>query len=234
MTWWTFRPRKKYLAPPPKFPDSLQTPSRPLGPSRPGGPPPPPWDFQLKKSDPPTSWRLELPIPPPHAEKKKLKISETSTKMIDATSDVFSSRHNDGFGYLKAQTRTFNQRRHDRLYLHGPHPRKTMVLNRGLHPLRTMVLKIPTLAPGYRKECRGGCRGGFQDHGSEGADHGSRPWFYEGGDHAGTGDHASSDSMPCFFGENGLSLAAVCNVKHGDDSPPIWSITWAKAAEVMP
>ena len=44
-----------------------------------------------------------------------------------------------------------------------------MVLNHGLHPLRTMVLKIPALAPGYRKEHRSGCRGGFQDHGSEGA-----------------------------------------------------------------
>ena len=44
------------------------------------------------------------------------------------------------------------RRRHDRLYLHGPHPRKTMVLNHGLHPLRTMVLKIPALALGYRKE----------------------------------------------------------------------------------
>ena len=31
-----------------------------------------------------------------------------------------------------------------------------------------MVLKIPTLAPGYRKELRSGCRDGFQDHGSEG------------------------------------------------------------------
>ena len=31
-----------------------------------------------------------------------------------------------------------------------------------------MVLKIPALPPGYRKEHRNGCRGGFQDHGSEG------------------------------------------------------------------
>ena len=31
-----------------------------------------------------------------------------------------------------------------------------------------MVLKIPALAPGYRKEHSGGFRGGFQDHGSEG------------------------------------------------------------------
>ena len=65
---------------------------------------------------------------------------------------------------------TLLRRRHDRLYLHGPHPRKTMVLNHGLHPLRTMVLKIPALAPGYGKEHRSGCRGGFQDHGSEGVE----------------------------------------------------------------
>ena len=38
---------------------------------------------------------------------------------------------------------TLHQRRHDRLYLHGPHPRKTMVWNHGLDPLRTMVLTIP-------------------------------------------------------------------------------------------
>ena len=43
-----------------------------------------------------------------------------------------------------------------------------MVLNHGLRPLKTMVLNIPALAPGYRKEHRSGCRGGFQDHGSEG------------------------------------------------------------------
>ena len=35
-------------------------------------------------------------------------------------------------------------------------------------PVRTMVPKIPALAPGYRKEHRSGCRGEFQDHGSEG------------------------------------------------------------------
>ena len=44
-----FGPEKKYLGPPSKaFPNSLQTPSRPLGPSPPGNPAPPPpsWDFQ--------------------------------------------------------------------------------------------------------------------------------------------------------------------------------------------
>ena len=70
---------------------------------------------------------------------------------------------------LECQSASY-RRRHDRLYLHGPHPRKTMVLNHGLHPLRTMVPKIPALAPGYRKEHRSGCRGGFQDHGSEGVE----------------------------------------------------------------
>ena len=64
-------------------------------------------------------------------------------------------------------TPNLSQRRHDRLYLHGPHPRKTMAWNHGLHPLKTMVLKIPALAPGYRKEHRSGRNGGFQDHGSE-------------------------------------------------------------------
>ena len=76
------------------------------------------------------------------------------------------SSSSDASGPMKGHFDIF-QRRHDRLYLHGPHPRKTMVLNHGLQPLRTMV-KIPTLAPGYGKEYRSGCRGGFQDHGSEG------------------------------------------------------------------
>ena len=67
-----------------------------------------------------------------------------------------------------AQIGLFVQRRHDRLHLHGPHPLKTMVLNHRLDPLRTMVLKIPALAPDYGKVHRSGCRGGFQDHGFEG------------------------------------------------------------------
>ena len=33
-----------------------------------------------------------------------------------------------------------------------------------------MVLKIPALAPGKRKEHRSGCRGGFQDHDFEGVE----------------------------------------------------------------
>ena len=40
ITWWEFRPRKKNSPRPPKFPNLLQTPSLPLGPSRPGEPPP--------------------------------------------------------------------------------------------------------------------------------------------------------------------------------------------------
>ena len=76
---------------------------------------------------------------------------------------------NQGFAEGVSEPPRFLRRRHDRLYLHGPHPRKTTVLNHGLHPLRTMVLKIPALAPGYRKEHRSGCRGGFHEmtHGSE-------------------------------------------------------------------
>ena len=50
--WWTFGPEKKYLAPPPRqFPNSLQTPSRPLDPSPSWRPPS--WDFQLKATPPP-------------------------------------------------------------------------------------------------------------------------------------------------------------------------------------
>ena len=67
-----------------------------------------------------------------------------------------------------------------------------MVRNHGLHPLRTMVLKSPfAITAMFFSIAR--CQGGdFQDRGSDGgADHGSRPWFCEGGDHAGTGDHAS-------------------------------------------
>ena len=89
------------------------------------------------------------------------------------------------------------QRRHDRLYLHGPHPRKTMVWNHGLHPLRTMVLKSPSATTSMffsMARCQGG---DFQDHGFEGVqtmvqDHG----FSRVGDHAGTGDHASFEKIP--------------------------------------
>ena len=62
-------PKKISPPPPQKFPNSLQTPSRPLGPSCPGESAPPPlWDFQYKTyPSPPPSWRLA----PPRAEKKK-------------------------------------------------------------------------------------------------------------------------------------------------------------------
>ena len=49
-----------------------------------------------------------------------------------------------------------------------PHPRKTMVWNHGLHPLRTMVLKSPSATTSMLfsiARCQGG---DFQDHGSEG------------------------------------------------------------------
>ena len=74
-----FGPEKKYLAPPPpppkKFRNSPQTPSRrhPLLEI-----PPPSWDFQQKRSPPPPG-ASDSPFPLPE-RKKKLKISETSTK----------------------------------------------------------------------------------------------------------------------------------------------------------
>ena len=82
----------------------------------------------------------------------------------------------------------WTRRRHDRLYLHGPHPRKTMVLKHGRHPLRTMVLQISALTPGYRKNIEVVAEGHFRTLVLRGC----RPWFSEDGDHAGTGDHASS------------------------------------------
>ena len=65
-----FGPEKKYLAPPPKFPNSPQRPSRPLSPSR-------SWRALLGlsiKIDTPPSRRLRLPLPPPRAKKKKFNI----------------------------------------------------------------------------------------------------------------------------------------------------------------
>ena len=65
-----FGPEKKYLDHPPQIPPMCcRPPSRPLGPSRPGDPPP--WDFQLKIRPPPTPQNRGLPIPPPRAEKNK-------------------------------------------------------------------------------------------------------------------------------------------------------------------
>ena len=63
---------------------------------------------------------------------------------------------------------SLNQRRHDRLYLHGPHPHETMVWNHGLHPLRTMVLKSPSATTSMFFSIARCQRGDFQDHGSEG------------------------------------------------------------------
>ena len=62
-------PKQKYLAPPPsKFPNSLQTPSRPSAPT-PCKPPTPLLGFSIKDLIPPPSWRLALPLPPPQPEK---------------------------------------------------------------------------------------------------------------------------------------------------------------------
>ena len=79
-TWWTFRPRKKIFSPPPpKFPNSPQTPSRPLGPSPSWrNRPPPLLEFQKKKIRPPPSRRLRLPFP--LSEQKKIKNIQTSSK----------------------------------------------------------------------------------------------------------------------------------------------------------
>ena len=75
-----FGPEKKIFSPhPPKFPSSPQTPSRPLGPS-PGTPPPLSWDFQYKTDSPPSP--PSASDPPPLPEQKKIKISETSTKLF--------------------------------------------------------------------------------------------------------------------------------------------------------
>ena len=64
-------PKKKYLAPPPpQFPNSPQTPSRPVGPSPSWRPPL--LRFSIKNfQPPPPSWRLGLPLAPPRAEKIK-------------------------------------------------------------------------------------------------------------------------------------------------------------------
>ena len=66
------------------------------------------------------------------------------------------------------------QRRHDCLYLHGPHPRETMVLNHGLHPLTTMVLKISASAPGDIKNIEVVAEGDFRTMVLRGC----RPWSW--------------------------------------------------------
>ena len=67
-----FGPEKKYLAPPP------QIPKHPPGRSPPCPPRPPPPGIFNKKSSPPTPAPRTPPSPPPN--RKKLKISETSTQ----------------------------------------------------------------------------------------------------------------------------------------------------------
>ena len=79
LAWWTFRPRKKIFSPPP--PNSPIRRRHPPSPSHSWKTPPPPsWDFQSKTDPLPPSWRLGLPLPPPRAG--KIKISETSTKLV--------------------------------------------------------------------------------------------------------------------------------------------------------
>ena len=70
--WWAFRGRKKYLAPPaPKRKNnSPQTPSRPLGPSPPGEPPPPSLvGFSIKTDSPPLPAPRTPPSPSPSRKK---------------------------------------------------------------------------------------------------------------------------------------------------------------------
>ena len=80
-----FGPEKKDLAPhPPQFPNSAQTPSRPLCPSPSLLETPPPL-LLSNKNRPPPSRRLRLPLPPPRA--KKIKNIETSTNYYSPRSD---------------------------------------------------------------------------------------------------------------------------------------------------
>ena len=68
---WTFRPKKKYLAPPPaNSPIHRRHLPGPLGPSRPGGPPPP-GIFNSKLIDPsPVSSNSPFPLPEQKKNKK--------------------------------------------------------------------------------------------------------------------------------------------------------------------
>ena len=86
-SWWTFRPRKKIFSPPPpeKFPNSLQTPSRPLGPSRPS-PPPPLLGFSIKNRPPPPG-ASDSPFPLP--EQKKIKNNRKMSTKLGSTLPTF-------------------------------------------------------------------------------------------------------------------------------------------------
>ena len=69
-----FGPEKKYLAPPPKFPKSPQTPSRPLGPSPSWRTPPPPGIFDKNRTPPPPDASdSPLPLPEQKRPPKNLK-----------------------------------------------------------------------------------------------------------------------------------------------------------------
>ena len=70
-------PKKIFSPPPPNSPIRGRHPPSPLGPSWPS--PPPSWDFQVKNQSP-TPPAPQTP-PSPSPSRKKLKISETSTKV---------------------------------------------------------------------------------------------------------------------------------------------------------
>ena len=81
MTWWTFRARKKYLAPPPPPKRNPQFSADTLPPPSPSSKhtPLPLWGiFNKETTPPPGASKSPFPLP----EQKKEKISEMSTKMI--------------------------------------------------------------------------------------------------------------------------------------------------------
>ena len=69
-SWWTFRPRKTIFSAPPPYSPIHCTPSRPLGPSLSGNPPPL-WDVNRKPIPPLLAPRT--PVPLPEQEKKNPK-----------------------------------------------------------------------------------------------------------------------------------------------------------------
>ena len=88
-------PKKKIDPPPPQFPNSAQNPPGPSAP--PVLETHPLLRFSKKKTTPPPSRGLGLPLPPPWAEKKK--ISETPTKLI-VWKKMRGYRHRSGLQWL--------------------------------------------------------------------------------------------------------------------------------------